>query len=155
MPNIAIIKQDCKAQQVTFQVSTTSYHDLVPVVAGSIYSCNTDRKAVTLLTNQGCLEIDRNAVTVLRLINASEANDLRRFVAGDKTASVRFSTDNGETPAMAIAQRKVTCRCCGQAITKGEQAIRFGYDFAGSGSWTFTPGCSIHLSCEPATIPAR
>jgi hypothetical protein len=35
-----------------------------------------------------------------------------------------------------VAKRKVFCRCCGTDIAKGENALRFYWDFAGSGSWT-------------------
>ena len=46
-------------------------------------------------------------------------------------------------------QRSTVCRCCGERMPKGTDALRFNVDFTGSGSWT-TVACYVHAEpCEP------
>lgn len=47
-----------------------------------------------------------------------------------------------------------SCRCCGEAIRRGEHSLRFAWDFNGNGSWT-AQICFMHPACEPAPAPLR
>jgi hypothetical protein len=47
------------------------------------------------------------------------------------------------------ATGRATCRCCGQKIVKGDEALQFMMDLVGSGSWTATTAY-LHLNCEAA-----
>lgn len=49
-----------------------------------------------------------------------------------------------------VAKRSVGCRCCAQTIKKGEQAIKFFWDFDSCGSWTASVAY-MHEACEPAS----
>lgn len=50
------------------------------------------------------------------------------------------------------ATGRATCRCCGQRIAKGVEALRFPYDFTGSGSWTAQ---DIQIHAEHCTRPTE
>ena len=58
--------------------------------------------------------------------------------------------DYGDHIEHVVAKRSVTCRCCAEQIKKGEQAIKFVWDFGDSGSWTASTAY-MHEACEPAS----
>ena len=60
--------------------------------------------------------------------------------------------DYGDHIEHVVAKRSVTCRCCAEQIKKGEQAIKFVWDFGDSGSWTASTAY-MHEACEPDHDP--
>jgi hypothetical protein len=54
----------------------------------------------------------------------------------------------GPDDGLYVATGRAKCRACGQKIEKGAEAIRFTYDFIGSGTWTAVDA-SIHVQCAP------
>lgn len=61
----------------------------------------------------------------------------------------RAGKDNaqGNNPERKVATGRARCRCCGEVVTKGQEAIFVYHDFTGCGSWT-SVACWLHLSCE-------
>lgn len=51
------------------------------------------------------------------------------------------------TPEIITATGRARCRSCGEKITKGQQALKFFYDFSACGSWTAIE-VQIHLRPE-------
>jgi hypothetical protein len=49
-----------------------------------------------------------------------------------------------------VMTRRAICRCCGEPIRKGETALRFDADYAGSGSWSLTTSFIHAEPCECA-----
>ncbi len=54
------------------------------------------------------------------------------------------------TPEFVTSSGRARCRCCGEKIAKGEEELKFAYDFHGCGSWTATESHMHTNGCTPA-----
>jgi hypothetical protein len=101
--------------------------------------------------------MEKNGV---KLILQWECDLMRRKVA-ERLGAVRIPVnerersridsvaDFGVTEVIEATGRAV-CRCCGEKIVKGEVAIRFPFDFTGSGAWT---GVEVQIHGEQCWAP--
>ena len=85
----------------------------------------------------------------MKAITVQEANDLRNDVKESPVNNRPRGTQFGIVEIIPATGR-ATCRVCGKKISKGSKAVKFMWDFTGSGSWTLIE-CQIHLEdCIPA-----
>jgi len=91
----------------------------------------------------------------MKAITVRQASDLRRDVSLADVNNQPRGTEFGIVEIIPATGR-ATCRVCGKKIAKGSKAVKFMWDFTGSGSWTLIE-CQIHLEeCSPAeTIKRR
>ena len=71
-----------------------------------------------------------------------------------QVAEVRAGLINYGSVARIIVRAITGCNCCGEAIAKGAEALRFYWDFHGRGSYTRSVAC-IHPDCQPADEATR
>ena len=85
------------------------------------------------------------------LIPTRYATEIRRAWHRGGSAAYAAEPMYGNVEVFTATGR-ATCRDCGEKIKRGALALKVGYDFNGSGSWT---ACEIQIHALQCTISTR